>query len=482
MEEIAPLAWFAAQAQIAPVLMKSKYGSSRENDELRRLAIERINQLLSLSKADNSSLKSKLPAVRGNMNQWFAEQPSRALHLQAELSKLLTEQRMQALGNSPIDKERIASNSSPESSRFHTTLPLTKQTTIEDSAYILMLRHKMGVKATEQPLPDNCRLCQREITDSVEDTWHPLFCKSLVPTEMNQKHNAVVRTVASAIESAGGTAEIEVKKPCTFDDKLRIDIRGTLGLMKRALVDVTCRSFKAPSRRDHPERMIDDAERDKAKKYEAFAKEEQGEVFPFVLNELGKLGPRANELMALVWKHAESSGMTPVQVHKLRNEFYSTLSCINASSSMKSVATHLSRLCYDKWKQQQQEAKSERLELGWLDELKSAPMKDHQRLQQERKDENSIPMNVATQQNQQGQFVHSADSALPAASDSSSSALAMDDDETMSDAVANSTGSTDRTSLKTLGARTPASLMDIDSEAGASSAPLAGQAVDMSCS
>jgi hypothetical protein len=163
-------------------------------------------------------------------------------------------------------------------------------------------------------------------------------------------------------------------------------------------------------------------------------------VFPFVVNELGRLGPRANELMSLMWKHAETNGMKPADVQKLRNEFYSTLSCVTASSSMKSVAAHLSRLCYDKWKQQQHESKSERLELEWLDKLKSSPTNRLQALQQQF--EHSIPANMANHKSSLGQFAQSAvsvDLAASAAAGSSADTVPMDDDVVMADRTSSST-------------------------------------------
>jgi hypothetical protein len=382
LAEIAPLAWFACQAQIAPILVKSRYGTSRQSDELRRRALEMIHELLRKSKADNSELRAKLPPIRAEMNQWYSDQPERAKHLQADLTKLLTEQRVLTQPKSPIEAERRKSNATPESSRFHTTLPLTKETTVKDTEFKLMTRQKMGLKSTEQALPDQCHLCKRPISDSVEDSWHPVYCKSAIPTEMNHKHNEIVKLLARTVAQTGGVASTELRPPCSEEDKRRMDLVVQYGLDKEKAVDVTIRAVKASSRRSKPDKLFHEAERDKLNKYSDLLELHDYEFFPFVINEYAAIGPKGKQFAELMWKQADLRGMPKGELQAVRNSFYSQLAMIIAKESMKPTCARIGQLVYQRSKQDKQRNES----AGLLREFK-AEISDRMGWQQSERDQ-----------------------------------------------------------------------------------------------
>jgi hypothetical protein len=301
------------------------------------------------------------------------------------------------------DQERKKSNASPEASRFHTTLPLDNATTISDDEYKLMVRHKAGMRSTDKPLPDLCHHCRKPISDSIEDSWHPVFCKHHIPTASNQKHNEIAELIADTARKVGaGYVQKETRPPCSEADKKRMDLRIELGLGKRLLVDVTARAFKATSRRTKPHRLFEEAERDKTAKYRDMVQQEHGEFYPFVVNELGKLGPKATQFLSLLWSYGEvSGGKSKSEMQTIRNCFYSSLIGILTNKSMKTAASDLGMMVYMKGRQLMQDAKSAGLMRDFKAELRDriarqqpdiVPMQDELSEQSELEDEEDASM------------------------------------------------------------------------------------------
>ena len=59
--EIAPYAWFAAQAQAALFFPASRHATSKKNHEMRQSVLDQVHAMLAESKADNAHLKECLP-------------------------------------------------------------------------------------------------------------------------------------------------------------------------------------------------------------------------------------------------------------------------------------------------------------------------------------------------------------------------------------------------------------------------------------
>ena len=371
-EDISPMAWFATQAQIAPILMQSRFGTSRRSEELRRRAHEDIEKLMKQSKSSNDSLKQKLPPIRAEMNSWYSEDVTRAKHLQADLSKLITEQTAESLPKNAVDKERRKANGTPEASWFHRTLPLTARTTIPNGEYRLKVRQKFGMRASNLPNPEKCLDCGTELSNSDEDTWHPLSCKRYVPTDQSQKHHEVVQLIATTVAEIGGAARVEQRQPCSPNDKQRMDVIAYVGMANPPfLVDVTNRTFMAPSRRDKPDRMIAEAEAEKKKKYKDY--QEQGypgsKIVPFVTDEIGRIGPDGRSFMTEVWSYGENSGKPKEDVQAIRQRFYADLSCTLVMKSMEVEQKGLDRMHYAYFKQQRKKQKTQELERKLVETL-----------------------------------------------------------------------------------------------------------------
>jgi hypothetical protein len=127
---------------------------------------------------------------------------------------------------------------------------------------------------------------------------------------------------------------------------MRMDLLSCLD-MDTALVDVTVRNTYAPSRRRNPSAMFKEAERDKTTKYEAMAKEWNGRVVPFVMNQYGKLGPIAKQYVDQLAAFAERSGRSSMPGRDIRSKLLTELCMTNARTSMRIVladAAALARL------------------------------------------------------------------------------------------------------------------------------------------
>ena len=358
-EAIAPMAWFATQAQIAPILQRSRYSTSMGNEELRVKAMKEISQRMATSKSNNDNLKKKLPTSVAEMNAWFAADPAKAKHLQAELSRLITEQTLAHLPKDPIDKERRKANATAEASKFLTTLPRSDITTMQDEPYKRNVRHRFGMRATERQMPSSCPLCDTALTNSDNDTWHPLSCRHFVPTAQNRKHNAVVQLLTATVQELGGMTVTETRPACSPNDQRRMDAKLWLNDQEFWL-DATNRTLKAPSKRDKPERVISDAEKEKIAKYEDLRRKHspRAKMVPFVTDEYGRIGPEAQKMMKEVWSFAEnSSHKSKEELHEMRSSFYSKLNFILANRNMDVVGQGLGALGYAAWKQESREAK-----------------------------------------------------------------------------------------------------------------------------
>ena len=51
-------------------------------------------------------------------------------------------------------------------------------------------------------MPRSFSLCDTALTNSDNDTWHPLSCRHFVPTAENRKHNAVVQLVTATVQES----------------------------------------------------------------------------------------------------------------------------------------------------------------------------------------------------------------------------------------------------------------------------------------
>ena len=304
--EIAPFAWLAAQAQIAPILKGSRFRSSRQTAEQLQQILARARELIAESKQDNASLLAKLPDLGADPVDWFAEDTERADGLQAELTKLLTEKYVLVVNSgSKADKERIKSNATEEAAQFHTALPMSPNTTMQDTDYRTFAKLKLGRPAIQRDVGKQCGRCKRALSGEEDPSWHPIHCKSLVPIESNRRHAAAITLLHRFLTDLGIASATETRPPCS-ENKLRLDV--TAQALHYYLIDVSIRSTKAPSRKAHPHLLFEQAERDKRTKYAGEAKSHNAEVVPFIMNEYGALSPAAKRFLSQIVEEAEQMG------------------------------------------------------------------------------------------------------------------------------------------------------------------------------
>ena len=262
-------------------------------------------------------------------------------------------------------------------------------TTMSDECYRLQLRQKFGLRATDRPLPDQCPQCNKVIPDTVQGSWHPTYCKSDVPISMNARHNEVVKLIARTMATVGINCAMEIRPPCSENDRRRIDIKAQPALSSNLFIDVTIRSMKAPSRTGKEAKLHHEAERDKGKKYADLAKGESARVLAFVVDELGKIGPQGNELMTIMWTTAETNGMSKPEVEELRKSFQESVSGI-MTNALKTPHQRLSAMAYRQSKKLRDEAESAKLldEAAQMWENEMPPDQADPQRQQLRSDEN----------------------------------------------------------------------------------------------
>ena len=344
--EIAPFAWFAAQAQMAPILVKSRHGTSRKADAQRQAVMNSIRELMTGSKANLESLQAKLPPETGVMNTWFSQDSSRSEGLQAELSRLLKERNYnlatQNLSN--LDTARREANASEEGRKFWTTLPTTPGTTLTDADFATIVKLKLGRKSTEAPLPDHCPRCSQPLGDSVPDSWHPDHCQSNAPTAFNARHNACAHVLTRRFDEHHIPYHSELRPACDESkDRRRMDIVWYNGAQE-TWVDMTIRDLQCPTRRYNPAGTLKHAEAEKIRKYKDLAKERNATVMPFAMNGFGQMGECAKKVVAMVTDFTVQNGLSKQSAREFRGDLLSEMVMTHYSHTARIVNTQINGL------------------------------------------------------------------------------------------------------------------------------------------
>lgn len=147
----------------------------------------------------------------------------------------------------------------------------------------------------------------------------------------------------------------EIRPACSPQDHRRIDIKAQPDLSSNLWIDVTCRSTKAPSRRDNPRGMYAAAEQQKCKKYEDLAKRDGAKVVGFVVDEYARVGSAGQKLMQTLWTTAETNGMSKAEAQSLRVTFMERLNGIITQASMGPALQKTSQWVYQQEKKARQE-------------------------------------------------------------------------------------------------------------------------------
>ncbi len=306
-ELLADAAWFAAQAQAAPLLSKSQYESSQQSDEARARMLSDFKELIKVCDKETSTLADCLPTEAKSFTQFYTAEPRNAPGLQAKLSSLILNQvKMNWRVNHPEEANRLDSVATAESSAWIDAIPSSPARRILDEDWTIAVKKRLGQRSYNGPVPTTCCLCKADLTKDRDPTWHPLSCKHLIPTMANRRHNKINRTIKVHAEPMEAAVAAEYRPPCS-ESKKRIDADVLIPGVGAVLIDVSVRRAEAASRSGSSEKMFKDAERDKINKYKDMAKDRSAEVLPFIIDEYGRFGPAAHSFLDKLMASAAGS-------------------------------------------------------------------------------------------------------------------------------------------------------------------------------
>ena len=165
---------------------------------------------------------------------------------------------------------------------------------MSDDEFACAVRFRIGLP----PIDDVSGRCTCRSRQSFQiDAWHGLSCISLKRRQVNQRHNNVVRIIASTVQRLGAFAHIE---PSRLDNtRIRPDLELQIGA-RRILADVAIVHPCAPSHQQRAQRSLgtaNHAERRKHRRYDNLARTRRGIFLPFVVETHGAIASSARALM-----------------------------------------------------------------------------------------------------------------------------------------------------------------------------------------
>lgn len=135
------------------------------------------------------------------------------------------------------------------------------QLRLDNEAMAACVRVEYGLQAAPQEImTEQCGLCNKH--NLARDAAHFLTCQKTRADEIIKRHNQVCQAFATACRALGHHVRVEPKR-LDKEDAKRVDLDITMQL-KQVLADVTIRC----SATKNPDQVLDEANRQKTKKYQ----------------------------------------------------------------------------------------------------------------------------------------------------------------------------------------------------------------------
>ena len=192
-----------------------------------------------------------------------------------------------------------------------------------DASFRTAARVRLGIP------PNTLAVCRCTCGQALTaNPFHALSCARLHGGVINQRHNWIVRTLATWCRRAGAEASVEPRN-LSSRNEMRPDLLVIMGA-QHFLIDVTVRNPAAPSHvrlGQTPGRVAAHAESDKRNQYREMAREQGAEFVQFALETFGTIGRAASEFVNKLADYATGSGS-----HWSRNEIlFGTISSVQAA-------------------------------------------------------------------------------------------------------------------------------------------------------
>jgi hypothetical protein len=300
MELVAPAAYLASFAQAIPDIAAISSSAATSTTRFKRQAQHCIAIL--------KDQKVKVPTYQEMWEKYKANPPNK---LQKEyvtqLESNIATQLLESDGTESI-RARLQSASSKYATRWLTSYPLDKHTTLTNNQFSLSLRNLLSLPIRSD-LPPKC-VCDMAV-DLKQDPHHPTACARVRKRAVITRHNRIVQEFAGLVREAGLSAQVEPRSDI-LQERKRCDVNFVCS-QGLCMVDVSICQPTATSYRSSAAINAGSTARVrevlKHRHYDALAARERGKLYPLVMESFGFIGEEAQQLFRILAKEAALFGM-----------------------------------------------------------------------------------------------------------------------------------------------------------------------------